>query len=136
MKLTVYFAGDFWVGIVEEQADGKLRACRHIFGAEPHDAEVLEFVERQMLHCLEATSQSVAHADTARRSINSKRLARQAAAEMARSGVSTYAQEALKSELEHRKRIRKSETREERELLRERKREIARQKAKAKHRGR
>jgi hypothetical protein len=46
------------------------------------------------------------------------------------------AQEALKLELEHRKKVRKVLSREQREAEKERKREIARQKAKAKHRGR
>ncbi|RAV21611.1 YjdF family protein [Paenibacillus contaminans] len=136
MKLTIYFAGEYWVGVVEDQADGKLRACRHIFGAEPHDAEVLDFVRHAMLPCLDATSQSVAQADSFTRKVSPKRLARQAAAETARNGVSTYAQEALKNELAHRKRVRQVESREERELQRERKREIARRKAKEKHRGR
>jgi hypothetical protein len=48
---------------------------------------------------------------------------------------STYAQTALKLELEHRKKERKVLRKEQRQALMERKRELKRLKAKAKHRG-
>lgn len=32
MKLTVYYDGQFWVGVIEVVNDGKLRAIRHLFG--------------------------------------------------------------------------------------------------------
>lgn len=44
MQLTVYRDGAFWVGVAEEVTDGRYKACRHVFGTEPHDAEVLEFI--------------------------------------------------------------------------------------------
>ena len=43
-KLTVYFDNPFWVGVFERIEDGKLSVCKVIFGAEPKDHEVLEFV--------------------------------------------------------------------------------------------
>jgi hypothetical protein len=136
VKLTVYFEVDFWVGVIEDVKDGKLRAARYIFGAEPMDAEVLEFVRDGMMACIERASQGVPVEKKLRSRINPKRLAREAAAELKRTGVSAQAQEALKLELEHRKKVRKVLSREQREAEKERKREIARQKAKAKHRGR
>ena len=48
VKLTVYFEDPFWVGVVEEQFGNHVKACRHVFGAEPKDAEVMEFVNTRM----------------------------------------------------------------------------------------
>lgn len=139
MKLTVYFEGEFWVGILEETLpDGKVRACRHIFGAEPRDPEVLQFVMGELTTCWERTGpRQVGGAErtASDRRINPKRLARMAAEEMRRQGPSDRAKEALMQELEHRKKERKVLSREEREAAKERKRELARLKAKEKHKG-
>lgn len=136
MKLTVFFESEFWVGVVEDVNDGKLKAFRYVFGAEPHDAEALEFVHDRLPQLLRGASCDVAVKVEPARRVNPKRLARQAALEIQRKGVSSAAQQALQLELEHRKKERRLVTREQREQEKERKREIARLKAKAKHRGR
>jgi len=136
MKLTVFFEGQFWVGVVEDANNGKLRAYRHIFGAEPYDADVLEFVQHELLKRMECISQNVDIKVSHERRINPKRLARQAAEETAQRGISDKAKQALMNELDHRKKVRQVITREMREAEKDRKREIAVQKAKAKHRGR
>ena len=43
-KLTVFFEDPFWVGIFERIESGKLSVCRVVFGSEPKDYEVWEFV--------------------------------------------------------------------------------------------
>ena len=43
-KLTVFFEDPFWVGIFERIEKGKLSVCRVVFGSEPKDYEVWEFV--------------------------------------------------------------------------------------------
>jgi hypothetical protein len=136
MKLTVFFESEFWVGVVEDADNGKLRAFRYVFGAEPHDAEVLQFVHHTLPRLLKSTSCTVDVKKEETRRINPKRLARKAALEMKRKGISSAAHAALQLELEHRKKERRIITREQREQEKERKREIARMKAKAKHRGR
>ena len=45
--LVVRFDGQFWVGIVERVEDGALSSCRVVFGAEPSNEEVLDFVLRE-----------------------------------------------------------------------------------------
>ena len=42
--LTVFFEGTFWVGVFERVEDGRLSVCRVVFGSEPRDCEVWEFV--------------------------------------------------------------------------------------------
>ncbi|WP_248925034.1 YjdF family protein [Paenibacillus hamazuiensis] len=136
MKLTVFFESPFWVGVVEDEENGKLRAFRHVFGAEPHDAEIAEFIDHTLPRLLERTSCAVDVEARPTQRINPKRLAREAAQEMRRKGVSSSAHATLQLELEHRKKARRTVSREQREQEEERKREIARMKAKAKHRGR
>lgn len=49
--LTVYHDGQFWVGLAEHVEDGRYGAARIVFGAEPSDEEILQFVasEREKL---------------------------------------------------------------------------------------
>ena len=42
--LTLFYDGQFWVGIVEHVEDGSLGVARIVFGAEPSNEEVLQFV--------------------------------------------------------------------------------------------
>ena len=43
-KLTVFFAEPFWVGVYERTESGQVEACRVVFGAEPKDYEVYDFL--------------------------------------------------------------------------------------------
>ena len=107
-----------------------------MFGAEPSDAEILEFVEKKVTAIINSLSQSCNAVTHSKKEINLKRRLRQAAKELRNKGVSSRAQEALRLEYEARKKERKTFSRQQREALEQRKREIKRQKAKAKHRGR
>ncbi|CAJ1004441.1 MULTISPECIES: YjdF family protein [Bacillales] len=136
MKLTVFHDGQFWVGVVEEVVNGKLRAGRYLFGSEPKDQEVLEFVNTKLLEFMSGLSEHLSVEKRQPRKINPKRLARQAAREMKANGVSTYAQAALQLEYEKRKKEKQILSKARREELKEYKRELKRKKAKEKHRGR
>ncbi|GGF85521.1 YjdF family protein [Paenibacillus aceti] len=137
MKLTVFFNGQFWVGVVENQIGSNLTACQHLFGTEPKDNEVLDFVCHKMMDLIAENRQGVETCpNVVRQRINPKRLARQAAREIHRKGISTLAQEAIKLETEARKKERKTQSKESLEELKEYKYSLKRQKAKKKHRGR
>ena len=45
-SFTVFFEDPFWVGVYEREEPGGLTACRVVFGAEPKDYEVYDFVLR------------------------------------------------------------------------------------------
>lgn len=135
MKLTVFFEDPYWVGVVEVQEADGLKAGRHVFGAEPSLQEVWEYVMNDLPALVERLSCSVPAARLPVKSVNPKRLARQAAKESCSRGVSTQSQEALRLELEKSKKQRACRSREQREALAAYKREIAVRKAKAKHRG-
>ena len=43
-KLTVFFEEPFWVGVYERIENGQVEACRVVFGAEPKDYEIYDFL--------------------------------------------------------------------------------------------
>ena len=45
-KLTVYFEEPFWIGVFERIEDGKLSVAKVVFGAEPKDYEVQEYIRK------------------------------------------------------------------------------------------
>ena len=137
MKLTVYFDGQYWVGIVESHEKHTLKVCKHTFGgSEPKDEEILHFVNREMLNLLHQVTTNVEVSKKKEFRVNPKRLARKVGKEMNRAGVSTKAQEALKLELESKKVKRKQHSREQKTAEKEKKRLLKLEKRKRKHRGR
>ena len=44
--LTVYFEKPFWVGVFERIDNGQLSVAKIIFGAEPKDCEILDYVNK------------------------------------------------------------------------------------------
>lgn len=135
---TLYYDGQFWIGLVEfRDADG-VRAARHIFGGEPNNAELLAFAAGREFDQLAGKAQAApAVQDDQRPSqkINWKRLARAAAKEQRQVGAGTAAQQALKEDLM--KRLAEAGVRHKatREADADHRRALARAKAKAKHRG-
>ena len=140
MSLTVYFDGQYWVGLVEwpcEEGNG-VRYARHIFGAEPTDIDVLNFVRNELDGVLARAIAQPAEGEVAEaipKVMNPKRAAREAAKVMRQPVVSTKAQEALQREHEAHKLAARKQSKAEREALEEHKRDVARQKAHEKHRG-
>ena len=111
-QFTLYFDGRFWVGVLEcrERHHGgdvngqaiTVRAARHVFGAEPSDVELYDFLLArggELIDRAAASPPVSAGAPTAdpaaRRRANPKRAARRAAKEAARARPSTAAQAAL-----------------------------------------
>lgn len=41
---TIYFDGQFWCALIERCEDGKTYAGRHVFGAEPSNPEILNWM--------------------------------------------------------------------------------------------
>jgi Protein of unknown function (DUF2992) len=135
MKLTVFFNGQFWEGVVEIFDDNNLKVGRYIFGTEPQDAEILAFiVSNNVLGLLEQATAAAATALLSKR-VNPKRLARQVRKEMSERGISTMAQDVMRQNLEERKQESKKLSKIEKEAEESAKRLLSRQKAKARHRG-
>lgn len=91
-KLTLYHDGQFWVALCEHADERGYGVCRHVFGAEPSNQEVLRFVcERWHLLAFSAPVDAVPEPLAS----NPKRRPRKAAQELAASPASTKAQQAL-----------------------------------------
>lgn len=133
ITLTVFFDDPFWVGVFERVQGGRLSVCKFTFGAEPRDGEILELIERHYYALVFSPAVSTRVRKTAD---NPKRRARNAARQVAASGVGTKSQQALAAAREQMKTERRQITREQREAEADRRYDLRQQEKKEKHRGR
>ena len=131
-SLTVFFEDPFWIGVFERTDEGKLTVCKVIFGAEPRDGDVWEFILQHYDKLLFSTAVETEIRQTAD---NPKRRLRNARKQTERSGVSTKSQEALQLQREERKTERRQLGREQREADIQHRFEMKQQKKKEKRRG-
>ena len=131
-KLTVFFEDPFWVGVFERRSGGTLSVCRVIFGAEPKDYEVWEFV---LKHYDRLTFSPSIAAGTRQAADNPKRRQRAARKQLRTPGVGTRSQQALQLQREEMKAQRKQAGRERKEAEARRQFALKQQKRKEKHRG-
>lgn len=138
---TVFFDGSLWMGVLEVTDDsGAVRAARHVFGAEPSDAELWEFIATYANSLFDRAFAAPAVEASERRpraaARNPKRLARQAAREQRRLPASTASQQALALAREKRASERIVRRRADKDARARIRREARIAKRKAKHRGR
>ena len=127
-KLTIYFDEPFWVGVFEELDGDKLSACRMVFGAEPTDSEIYDFILKHYYHL---KFSAPVKAEIKKKADNPKRRQRNARKQLETAGIGTKSQQALQKQYDERKRT----TREQREAEKQRQFELKQQKRKEKHRG-
>ena len=96
-KLTVFFEDPFWVGIFERIESGKLSVCRVVFGSEPKDYEVWEYLLKNYSRLRFSPSVETV---VKKESVNPKRLQRQIRKETAATGIGTKSQQALQMQRE------------------------------------
>ncbi|MGM0241179.1 YjdF family protein [Enterococcus sp. AZ103] len=96
MKLTVYFDGTFWCGLVEAQDQKESLVYKHTFGPEPKDQDIMIFIHQQLPKIL-ASSQTVKAENNGlvERKINPKRRQRMINRAKRQPVVSTKSQLAL-----------------------------------------
>ena len=104
-KLTVYFEEPFWVGVFERIEDGKLSVAKVIFGAEPKDYEVQEYIQQYYFSLKFSPAVETVVKDIKR---NPKRMQREAKKQTMETGIGTKSQQALKLQQEHNNRFGKS----------------------------
>lgn len=119
MKLTVYFDGQYWVGVVEAENAGRMIMARHVFGPEPSNPDVLSFVTCELDQLIDRSLPVAQEKENIhlRKRINAKRLRRMAAKESRSSGIGTKAQKALKEAMEQRRIVTKQQNREKKRPL-------------------
>ena len=99
--LTVFHDGQFWVGLAEHVEDGRYGVARIVFGAEPSDEEILQFVvgKWEKLSFFGGDP-----AEASKPAKNPKRRAREASKALKRPAMGTKAQQALANQRETMKR--------------------------------
>ena len=133
VKLTVFFAEPFWIGVFERISEGKLSVCKITFGAEPKDYEVYAFILKNSGKL--RFSPAVA-ADVKEAGRNPKSVQREVHKQVQNTAIGTKSQQALKLQQEQKKTERRTVGREQREAEKQRQFELKQQKRKEKHKGR
>jgi hypothetical protein len=133
IRFTVFFDDPFWVGVCEKQDEDAYTTARVVFGSEPGEAELYQFV---IQHYNEFRfTQPVASGGPLEKQMNFKRAQRQARQNMQARGIGSKAQQAMKTALSEAKQERSASTRDEHQQAAERRYQEQQAKKKEKHRG-
>ncbi|WP_443985161.1 YjdF family protein [Gemella morbillorum] len=127
-----FFDNPFWVGVFECVEKNKLSVCRVVFGAEPKDYEVYDFILKNYKNLKFGSSLEV---KVKKIKNNPKRLQREVKKQSKQVGIGTKSQLALQKQREEIKLEIKTESKKIRELEIQRKFELKQEKCKQKHRG-
>jgi len=109
-KLTVYFEDPYWIGIFEREDETGYRVSRVVFGSEPTDAELYEYIQQNYTHL--DFSKPLKNQIKIERKKNFKRMQREVRKEMYEEGVGTKAQQAMRLQVELNKKERQVNSRE------------------------
>lgn len=129
--LTVFFEEPFYVGVFERNENGRLCAARVVFGAEPKDCEILDFL---LKHYCRLRFGPQIEAAVKEKHPNPKRAQRGAKKQLS-VGIGTKAMQALKLSQEQSKQTRKAASRERKAERAARIFSLKQQKKKDKRRG-
>lgn len=133
-KCTIYFEDPFYVGIFERIDERGYSVARYVFGAEPGDAELVQFV-RNDYRRLQFSSPVPCTKDLIS-NMNFKRRQREARRQAEQTDIGTRAQRALQAEYERQKLSRHEINHAEREEAEQQKFLLKQKQKKQKHRGR
>lgn len=133
-SFTVLFQPPFWVGVAERWDEEGYSVARVVFGAEPTDAQLYQWLEREW-HRLNFSPAAERKRPITERK-NPKRAQREAGEATRAQGISTRAQEALSRQREQEGLARKQEAKSLRERKQQDKYLLRQQKKREKKRGR
>ncbi len=102
---TIKYDNPYWVGIFERIDESGYSVAQHIFGSEPGDAEIYDFIQHSYRSLL--FSKPTAVKDDTVKTVNFKRRQKEIRRMVQENGHATRAQEALKAEFERRKEMSK-----------------------------
>jgi hypothetical protein len=131
--LTVYFEDPFWVGMFEREDETGYCVARVVFGSEPTDTEVYDYIQREYAH-LDFSRPVKEHIRIVRKK-NFKRMQREVRKEVYEVGIGTKAQQAIKLQIETNKKEHQGKSREQREQEKASRFTMKREKKKERHRG-
>jgi hypothetical protein len=133
---TIFFEKRFWVGSFERTDKEGYAVARHIFGGEPSDHEIHEFV---LNHYHELKFGELKDVGIQIRRMNPKRVQREVRREVEKmketAKPSTLAQDYMREEIEKKKKEKKSISSAEKLARQEKQFSLKQEKRKEKHRG-
>lgn len=132
LTLTLFHDGQFYVGIFERRKGKQLSACRVVFGAEPKDGEIMDFLNKDFRRL--SFSPKVKE-ERKPLPVNPKRLQREIARQVNSIGTGTKSQQALQLQREQNKAVRQEKSRQQREEERRAAYHLRQEKKKEKRRG-
>jgi len=136
IKLTVFFEEPFWVGVFQRSYSDTFYLSKVVFGAEPKDYEVYDFVLKNFDNLKFNKPLDINDVNkNIDKKINSKRLQRKIKNETKNKGIGTKAQIAMKQQYEDLKLKIKKVSRAKKEDEKEKKFKLRQQKKLIKHRG-
>lgn len=134
-KLTICFEEPFWVGLVEVENEGDYRVARYVFGSEPSEPEIEQFIHDRW-RSLHFTADMKVEKIGGTKKINHKRMQRVIEKEIAANASrGTKAQQAIALQREAQAAESKEKTKARREVEKEARFQQKQQKRKQKHRG-
>lgn len=134
IKLTVFFEVPFWVGVFEKTGRDTYQFSKVVFGTEPKDYEIYDFVLKNY-NGLKFSNSILINGASERKPVNPKRLQREIKKETENRGLGTKAQLAMKLQHEENKLERKAVSKEEKEMAKLRKFQLRQEKKLQKHLG-
>ena len=134
LKLTVFFDHPFWVGVYERVENDCMEVSRIVFGTEPKNNEVYEFLLQNWSNL--RFSPPVEIENVVEKKINPKRIQRQINHQLSQIGIGTKAQQAIKLQHEEQKKEGRQISKQKREADEQRKFDLRQEKKKEKHKGR
>ena len=136
IKATIFFDKRYWVGTFERTDKDGYAIARHIFGGEPSDPEVYEFV---LTYYQELKFGEPKEFTLEVKRMNPKRVQREVRREMERikktTKPSTFAQDYMREELEKKKLHKKQQSSAEKQARKDEQFAIRQRKKKEKQRG-
>lgn len=132
-KLNIIFDGQFYISIFEKTDNDKLSVARHIFGLEPSDIEVFEYINHEFDTLV--FSSPIDIDKKVKTNVNPKKMQRMVKKEMKSTDIGTKSQIALKKLQEEKKIEKKEITKEQKEIEKKLNYKLKQEKKLEKHKG-
>lgn len=133
LNLSVFFEEPFWIAVYEINENGNYKVCKIIFGSEPKDYDVYNYILNNWYNLKFKLSLKTNKIKDIK--INPKRMQRKINKQISKIGTSTKAQEAISMQKEIFKQEHKQIIKKEKQRINEIKFKLKQEKKKQKHKG-
>ncbi|MBM7636332.1 YjdF family protein [Streptococcus saliviloxodontae] len=140
MKLTVFFENAFWYGLIEYMDNNHYKVIKHLFGSEPKDFEIFEFIYEKLPRLIDENNKIVVSSSAIKsvpkdKKINPKRMQREINKAKNKPVVSTKAQMELSKVHELIKKEKRAHRKKYKEEMKERQFQLKKEKRMEKRKG-